>query len=185
MSCPECDIFPEGTNKHSICCGKSRLPEWKVDRYRQRWGLPPLHGVEQPSLIQTDKKVSVINHNRSVDNLYIGDGPGSQLLNIYSEAGIPACEACNDLAKKMNQWGIQGCEERIEEIVDDVLPRAKQWMAENKPWIHTLLPNIVEDVGIKTKITADIKKAIKLAKNPPARKPPVKRRGGCGSCGRR
>jgi hypothetical protein len=179
MACPECDIFAVGTRRHSICCGESEISPYKVDRYRERWGLPTLHGTKKEDLVRAD--IGVINNGLSVDNAYVGYGPGTELLRIYSDAGVPTCEACHDLANKMNRWGVQGCEDRLDEIVDDIVPRAKEWMSQNRPWIHKLLPGIVEDAGIRIRVSGDIKKAIAAAKtNRPTAIP--KPTGGCG-CG--
>lgn len=90
-------------------------------------------------------------------------GPGTELLAIYKTAGMPTCLACLTLAQKMNAWGIEGCRSRITEIVADILPRAKHWIAENKPWINKLIPNAISDAGIKLKIKQDVVKAIGLA----------------------
>lgn len=89
-----------------------------------------------------------------------GAGPGSQLLKIYKEAGVPTCPACISMALQMNRWGTKGCTEKIEEIVEDIFPRAKIWLAENRPFIGFLLGNAVGDAAIKMKIKSDIQKAI-------------------------
>ena len=47
---------------------------------------------------------------------------------------MPACQACYDLAVKMNAWGVAGCRQRMDEIVDDILPRAREWWAQSTPW---------------------------------------------------
>jgi hypothetical protein len=67
------------------------------------------------------------------------------------------------MALQMNQWGTVGCAAKVDEIVADMLPRAKIWVAENRPFIHALLPGLVEDVGIRWKIRSDVLAAIAAA----------------------
>lgn len=90
-------------------------------------------------------------------------GPGSELLKIYKAAGVPTCPACVAMAIQMNQWGPADCAAKVDEIVADMLPRAKIWVAENRPFIHALLPGLVEDVGIRWKIRSDVLAAIAAA----------------------
>jgi hypothetical protein len=92
-------------------------------------------------------------------------GPGAELLKIYREAGVPTCAACVVMAAQMNQWGPATCREKVDIIVEDVFPRAKIWVEENRPFIHALLPGIVEDIGIRRKIRSDILKAITIAES--------------------
>ena len=65
----------------------------------------------------------------------------------------------------MNDWGPDKCEEDIDVIIRDMLPRALLWIAENKPWVHSLLPDTVEETGVKIKLKSDVKKAISLARD--------------------
>lgn len=94
-----------------------------------------------------------------------GSGPGTELLRMYHDAGVPRCPACIAMAAQMNKWGVDGCREKIEAITDDILPRAKIWMSENHPFIHRLLPSVVEDAGIRIKIKHDVQKAISTAES--------------------
>lgn len=91
-------------------------------------------------------------------------GPGTELVLIYQKAGVPPCKSCKDLATKMDKIGIEGCEETIDQIVEDIIPRAKAWVATNRPWVHRLLPGVVEDAGIKAKVRLDVERAIENAK---------------------
>lgn len=73
-----------------------------------------------------------------------GDGPGTQLaLGFFRKGYHASCQACTDLAKRMNEWGASGCRERLDEIVDDILPRAKQWVANT----HKLASGVLGLVG--------------------------------------
>lgn len=92
-------------------------------------------------------------------------GPGTELLRIYEAAGIPSCQACRDLAQQMNNWGVEGCELRLLEIVEEIFPRAQGWIAENHPWLHAILPNCMEEGAIRLKVHSDVAQAIQVAKD--------------------
>lgn len=101
---------------------------------------------------------------RNTQNQLNGFGPGSQLLKMYENAGVPHCQACKELAVNMDHWGVEGCKERIDTIVQEIFPRAKKWVSENRPWVHRLLSGIgVEAPAIRTKIRQDVSKAIDIA----------------------
>ena len=95
---------------------------------------------------------------------YSGDGPGSELIKAYKAAGFPSCQACTLLAWKMDQWGAKVCEERIEEIIDDMLPRVKIWFKENHAFIHSWLPGVIQDAGFRFKLRSDIAAAIAVSR---------------------
>lgn len=57
----------------------------------------------------------------------LGEGPGTELLEAFRRMGVPSCQLCRDAADRMNEWGTAGCRERIDEIVEDILPRAEAW----------------------------------------------------------
>jgi hypothetical protein len=66
------------------------------------------------------------------------DGPGAILLSwLKSLPKMPSCQLCWNLAKRMNDWGPAGCEEHLDEIVDDMFPRAKHWFDAASPWMKT------------------------------------------------
>lgn len=91
-----------------------------------------------------------------------GYGPGSQLLKLWAD--MPHCDACEQLAAQMDAWGKAGCTQRFDEIVADILPRAKTWMTENKPWVHKILSiTSTENVALRLGISLKVRKAIELA----------------------
>lgn len=93
-----------------------------------------------------------------------GYGPGSQLLKLWK--GMPHCKACEALAAEMDQWGVAGCRKRFDAIVADILPRAKQWMADNRPIIHRIASlTRTEGTGLKFGISHNVKRAIEIAEN--------------------
>lgn len=90
-------------------------------------------------------------------------GPGAALLKLFHAAGVPTCPACIVMAAQMNQWGVEGCKENVEKIIEDIFPRAKIWVSENRPFIHSLLPGAIEDIGIRRKIRSYVFAAIAAA----------------------
>ena len=67
----------------------------------------------------------------------LGEGPGTNFHEFLSGLpGVQSCQACYDLAVRMNQWGPDGCRENLAVIVDDVLPRAMRWWGAATPWMR-------------------------------------------------
>ena len=164
----ECDVFPAGSRKWLICRDELGFSQHKTDAYRIQWGLKPLYstqGKASHDLLPTDGIPELIFHGQSVSEHSVETrkklyGPGTELLKIYASAGVPHCEACLELAQQMNDWGVVQCRAKLEEIVADILPRAKDWVAQQYPWVSRLLPDLVEDIGISMRIRSDVKKAI-------------------------
>jgi hypothetical protein len=102
-----------------------------------------------------------------------GYGPGSQLLKMFDKSGVPHCQACIDMAATMDIWGKSKCKQNIEIIIDDILPRARSWMADNQSFIHTLfsipLLSKIEDAALRIGIKQKVVKAIELAGDKPIR----------------
>jgi|APGre2960657404_1045060.scaffolds.fasta_scaffold08669_1 hypothetical protein len=148
----ECNQFLHNQNLYNICTGNSNLPRWKLNGYRIKLGLQPI--FEELMVEETVKGETVLSYNN------IGYGVGTELLHIYQSSGVPACQACFKLANKMNRWGPSKCLENMSGIVEDIMPRAKAWMAENKPWTHALLPNVFEEIGIRKVVEKHVRLAI-------------------------
>jgi len=53
-------------------------------------------------------------------------GPGTELKAIFAEMGVKEEEGCgcNALAAQMDQWGVEGCEKRRDEILGLLVARA-------------------------------------------------------------
>jgi hypothetical protein len=68
---------------------------------------------------------------------------------MFAAAGFEACEACYELAHRMNEWGVNGCRTNLEMIVADILPRALIWEREKVGWWARLLPEAVTEAAIK------------------------------------
>ncbi|WP_417850315.1 hypothetical protein [Thalassoglobus sp.] len=152
-----------------IASGESNLPITTVLQYRNLWEnqgyvLPPLdveNEIHVQSLHSFRKSSPRRQHHVRSTNGY---GPGSQLLKLYSNAGVPHCQSCFSLAAKMDAWGVQECKERIDEIVNDILPRAKSWLVNNKPWVQKLLAGVgVEESALRVRLRRDVTRAIENA----------------------
>ena len=72
-------------------------------------------------------------------DVILGQGPGTILKEFLATLKMPECQQCFALAVKMNRKGAAWCRENIEEIVADMLPRARDWWANRKPWMSPSL----------------------------------------------
>jgi len=191
----ECNAFPIGSRKWHICRHEADLPPAKMDAYRVAWGLAPLLPPEPPREPFEQPIPELIFHGRSLSDgsASIGHkqyGPGSELMAIYHAAGVPSCEACRDLAQRMNDWGAAECRQRVEEIVADILPRAMEWLDNQYPWAAKLLPSIISVPAASFKIRNDVLKAIETFETTVSERRAKKLdiltgqpRKGCSSCG--
>lgn len=174
------------------------MPLEKINRYRDRWGLDALAtGGSEPKKLATATAVITGprkkngkpekggkrcgscggGSKRRFPGKPNGYGPGSKLMDALKKAGATACDECRALAAKMDQWGAAGCENRLEEIVEDILPRAKAWAREHRPVLSRLLSisGAFEDKLLKSRIRGKVRQAISEAKDKP---PPSRRRSG-------
>lgn len=153
-----------------ILNGTSRLPEKIQAAYRAQYkGVVPTAADSQ----YTENSIPVNNGCKSCGGSsktpnkpkIIGNGPGSQLLIQYESVGMPSCAECYRLAALMDKWGVEECSVRLQEIVNDIYPRAKQWLTDNKPWVHRLLSGVgMEESALKYKIRQDVIQAIETAR---------------------
>lgn len=94
----------------------------------------------------------------------LGEGPGTQLTQLFDSHKFPKCQQCERLARQMNAWGVSGCREHFEEIVMDILPRARTWLKANKPWAQALLGSVgLEEAALKREIGRHVTRAIAAA----------------------
>jgi hypothetical protein len=158
----ECEHLPAGIRR--ICEGQGGLTLERVNAYREKYGVETLEALPEGAVVH---EVETMRSTRAAfshpDPKGSPHGPGTELKKIFEAVGVPTCQACQELTTMMNQWGVAGCRQRIESIVNDILPRAKDWMKDNRPWIHALLPNAVEDWGIRQRIRGYITEAIEAA----------------------
>lgn len=90
-------------------------------------------------------------------------GAGAELLAIFKAMGVVSCQLCYALAATMDVWGVAECRKRIDEIALDILPRAKQWLKENRPVMAWASDNKVGDVVILAKLRGWVMEAIDAA----------------------
>ena len=174
----------------TICEGTADLSLGKINAYRERWGLSPLSGIDGVLPVRAKTRprrkqppsIRVARSGESVARRVGGGcrvcesrkrgkqtsvprtdgfGPGSQLLAAYATAGMPHCEDCLRLASRMDEWGVDGCRERAREITDEILPRARGWLAEHKPWARRLFGLLgIEVAALRLIIDRDVRRAI-------------------------
>ena len=170
----ECDSF-QGRMR-DICTGTAALPISKINAYRARWNLPPLPDTERyvpqqnPMAASTGGDIprartcGCNKRKRFTSQAAMTPDalPGVQLVKYYQSIGMPPCQACKDLAARMDEWGVAGCRERLADIVSDILPRAKAWVKGKAAWVGALFPTF-EDAALKFKINRDVTSAIDTA----------------------
>jgi len=175
-----------------ICDGSANMSIRKINAYRQNWGLSPLPDDGRVvNSVTRGSGVAVVSPggkttsgckscgNKAKKKPITKSGAGSELVAYYKSLGMPNCQQCLDLAEKMDQWGVAECRSRIEDIVSDILPRAKKWVENKAPWLHWMLPTVIEDAGLKLKIRHDVTSAIDRAEKAAAAK---KEKSACKSC---
>lgn len=89
----------------------------------------------------------------------LGEGPGTELKKLLEAEGIPSCSACLETARKMNELGPEKCIESLEELAEEILPRAREWVSQNYKWSKAL-PSFAKDPIIREQIRENIKKAV-------------------------
>lgn len=92
-----------------------------------------------------------------------GDGPGTRLaLGFFRKGYHASCQACTDLAKRMNAWGSDECRAKLDDvIVPDIMPRAKQWVANTHKVAKGVLGLVGAVVDVETPLlTVGIRNAV-------------------------
>lgn len=196
----ECEQFPANSSMRAICEGKANLPLRKINAYRERWELSPLTASEVKPYVPLPGKTRSTQQSNphrangsaakgkgcsgcggklKAEPRLNGYGPGSRLVKLMEEAGMPHCDECLALAAKMDRWGKAGCTKKLDQIVEDILPRAREWIAENKPLVHKFLSVIAaEDFTLRAGVRRKVQQAIDSVPKraiPTRRKPRVKR----------
>lgn len=168
----DCDQFGLGSRAYQICAGESELPLRKVNQFRALYGIMPL--ADEPvdasaeRIARPKANVSrvapksagkrdcfVCGGGAKVATLT--DGPGSRLIAIFKSKGFEACDACYELAAKMDQWGDEVCLAKVPEIVADILPRALEWERAKVGWLARLIPEAITAASIRKVVMSAIK----------------------------
>ena len=176
MPTADCSQFPSGSRTRSVCEGGDDIPVEKTNQIRQKYGIPLLN--ESVSFQAQADRLQAVAQVRSVaapasdapkkkpggcgcsakkpatkppvamssPSPY---GPGTRLINLFKSAGFVACEACYELARKMNQMGNEQCEQQIDMIVDDIMPRAIEWEIQKAGWWARLVPEAVTKEAVR------------------------------------
>jgi len=165
----DCSQFGLGTRSLQICLGESELPLRKVNAFRALHGIDPFADDKTSADItgETSQVRASMSPNRPgqrsggccgkktatpavvVRHAVIGTGVGGRLIEMFKAHGFEACEACYELAHRMNEWGPEGCRTNLEMIVADILPRALIWERDKVGWWAKLLPESVTEAAIK------------------------------------
>lgn len=122
-----------------------------LGRERRAWREPQLKTTQvkatQPAKPPRKAKVVTTAEGEQLLRAELGEGVGTALAIRFFRMGVPSCQACKDLARRMNAWGVAGCREHRDEIVADMLPRFREWVAAGKPWAGKLL-SVANVVGV-------------------------------------
>lgn len=103
-----------------------------LGRQQRAWRAPkPAKPPRQARVVTTEQGEQQLR-------AALGDGVGTELAIRFFRMGVPSCQACQDLARRMNAWGVAGCREHLDEIVADMLPRFREWFAKQQPWAGRL-----------------------------------------------
>jgi hypothetical protein len=159
--------------KQLILEGRVNLPMSEVNKYRVKEGLEPLDSmpsvesvdrVIHPVMTKRQKKMSTaVRASCSCTVKAPESGPGTELKATLKAMGVPPCQQCVEAAKRMNALGVAGCREHLDELAAEMLPRAMEWIAKQHPWIHALMPNVVQEIEATRRITNLITEAINAA----------------------
>lgn len=186
MNNGDCDRFPPGSRLRALCEGSVELPDHKLAAYRRilaagelpaeanRHGSRPAAPPAEPAGDGKGRKKGAgcrgCGGSATVQAPKVnGYGPGSKLLALFEGAGVPHCEECLRLAGWMDRWGRRRCLSRLDRIVADILPRARQWLAENRPVLHRLLSiTHLEEAALAHQIRIKVRQAIDQAEERPA-----------------
>lgn len=181
---PECDeLFKPGTRHHIICRGDALdLPLYRTNDYRRSYGLPELEddGRERSARVihngktrrprqQTTKSKTQATKpggcggcgSGPAPNLVqtVTAGPGTELSYIFARYGALSCPACKALAARMDAAGPDGCERDMKDIIDDIYPRAREWLRAKRG--GRLIPEKAIRMIIKRSVNRAIENSLK------------------------
>jgi GT2 family glycosyltransferase len=155
--------------KNEICTGKSDISLRDINLYRERWGLLPLSSKKNKERIKSDTSHINVNNRKKCTTCsgkkikpvpIFKTGVGEELRTILKKYNVPYCQSCSNLANVMNEYGPEKCLSNIDDIINDILPRAREWVSKEYPWASAMFPNCVKDIEIKRRIKSMILEAI-------------------------
>jgi len=166
----DCSQFALGSRQRQVCEGTSDWTLKRVNTFRLMHGIEPLEEIDDDSTPVNGTSVSVVRRVNSptaarttggccgggkpkpnvvAQRMVDGTGVGGRLIEMFKSHGFEACDACYDLARRMNEWGTEGCRDKLELIVSDILPRALEWESNAVGWWAKLLPTAVTAAAIR------------------------------------
>ena len=102
-----------------ICEGRAGLPLHKVQGYRTSWGIEPIDADEWAAVSEMTDTASQQPAAIKSKSELVGTAMKSLIDGIVS-IKTGGC-GCNDLATKMDAWGVAGCEANRDQIVDQLV----------------------------------------------------------------
>jgi hypothetical protein len=118
--CPQSHWLP--TEFACARCGTTTVDEtgvYRCSQCRQRWRSQ----VEQQRLewMQKTKQAAALQQER------MKTGPGTMLESLIPDFFHKEGCGCQDYARKMDAWGIEGCIQRKQEIIDHLCQQAEKF----------------------------------------------------------
>ncbi len=115
-----CDSLPP--RKRAICRGESGIPEGKRDAYLRKW-------FADSSVERTATATQPQRNLPHPPRIPFARGVGTHLKLLLKEFGVNAdlCgEGCGSFAAMMDGWGIEGCRQNREAILERLRQRYKE-----------------------------------------------------------
>ncbi len=152
--CPDCGrSFPHilaqnGVYRSMRVLASEHLPS------AQKKPQPAKPDASQPKTSMTPEERNAARVAKAREQIIAnigGDGPGTRLaLGFFDKGYHAACQACENLARQMNQWGSAECRNRMDYIVNDILPRAEKWLEDTHKRANAFLDLVGNAVDVKT-----------------------------------
>lgn len=135
MTKPECDRFPVGSFHRRVCEGEAQTLEY-CNAHRARWGLPPLQ--HKANVVATGREAAEKQVTKSrlppTPEPVLGRYPGTNLALLLQKCGVAVKTGCGceEWIGKMNAWGVDGCVEHRQEIIDRLANQAQSLIAKKE-----------------------------------------------------
>lgn len=142
--CPVFKMFMS-QRQHAICKGTAGIPEEErskiISAMKLRAGMPP-----EVTKVPRDPHQSVTIHKpsklpKNQIEPVLGRYPGANLAMLLQKCGVhvnTGC-GCEEWIGKMNAWGVDGCYEHRQEIVDRLSEQAKKLSTSQMVWTGILM----------------------------------------------
>ena len=114
LSCRAClrDENPQNADNHPVTC-LIRLRKY------EKGGYPPV------PLTDVEKKTAHHFNNSPRPEQPLGKGPGTELSKLLPKLFESKGCGCRNYAKNMNRWGVEGCRQKFDQIVNYLVNQAK------------------------------------------------------------